>query len=396
MIIKKYYGKNETEAIMLAKEDLGKDAIVTNIKKITPKGIFKFFRKPTVEITAAIDNVSVPSNNIYSGNSAIEDKIKNIQSLLEKQLEERDKEKAAKTQEQNSENKVKNKDRDNEEVYQREDNLVKEKIQEEEPFYKNHYAKLTYKQLIKNGVDERYSKQIMNEVQVGSELSLDQTLSAVYQKLVLKLGQPKEIVVEKDKCKFVFLLGPTGVGKTTTIAKIASQLSIYKGAKVALMTLDTYRIAAVEQLKTYANILDLPIKVIYSTDEFQKVKDDFASYDIVLVDTAGMSYRNKEKQDEVNNYINLINRDERDVYLVLSATTKHMDLVTIAKHYTELSEYSIIFTKLDETTNLGCILNLKMLTGADLSYVTTGQIVPDDISLINTQSIAKQLIGGIE
>ena len=73
-----------------------------------------------------------------------------------------------------------------------------------------------------------------------------------------------------------------------------------------------------------------------------------------------------------------------------------MDLITIAKHYTELSEYSILFTKLDETTNLGCILNLKMLTGADLSYVTTRQIVPDDISVINTQSIAKQLIGGIE
>lgn len=376
MIIKKYYGKNETEAIMLAKDDLGKDAIVTNIKRITPKGVFKIFRKSTVEITAAIDDVSVSSSNIYSGNSAVEEKIKSIQSLLEKQLEERNKEKSDEIQEQ--------------------DNItVKKKIQEE-TFYENHYAELTYKQLIKNGVEERYAKQIMTEVQVGNELSLDQTLSAVYQKIVLKLGQSKEITVEKDKCKFIFFLGPTGVGKTTTIAKIASHLSIYKGVKVALMTLDTYRIAAVEQLKTYANILELPIKVVYSTDEFKEVKDDFASYDIVLVDTAGMSYKNKEKQHEVNNYINLINKEEREIYLVLSTTTKYMDLITIAKRYTELSDYSILFTKLDETTNLGCILNLKMLTGADLSYVTSGQIVPDDISLINTQSIAKQLIGGIE
>ncbi len=375
MIIKKYYGKNETEAIMLAKEDLGKDAIVTNIKKVIPKGIFKFFRKPTVEITAAIDDVSASTRNMYSVDSAIEERIQSIQSLLEKQLEERNKEKTNEIQE---------------------DNLVINKNKEEEMFFENPYIELTYKQLIKNGVEERYAKKIISEVQVGNGMSLEQTLSAIYQKIVLKLGQSKEIEVENDKCKFIFFLGPTGVGKTTTIAKIASHLSIYKGVKVALMTLDTYRIAAVEQLKTYANILELPIKVVYSTDEFKEVKDDFASYDIVLVDTAGMSYKNKEKQDEVNNYINIIKKEEREIYLVLSTTTKYMDLITIAKHYTELSEYSILFTKLDETTNLGCILNLKMLTGADLSYVTTGQIVPDDISVINTQSIAKQLIGGIE
>lgn len=374
MIIKKYYGKNETEAIMSAKEDLGKDAIVTNIKKVTPKGIFKIFHKPTVEITAAIDDVSVSSRNIYSTNSAMEERIQSIQSLLEKQLEERSKEKFSEIEEE----------------------IVINTGKGGETFYENPYVELTYKQLIKNGVEERYAKKIISEVQVGKGMSLDQTLSAVYQKIVLKLGQAKGIEVENDKCKFIFFLGPTGVGKTTTIAKIASHLSIYKGVKVALMTLDTYRIAAVEQLKTYANILELPIKVVYSTDEFEKVKDDFASYDVVLVDTAGMSYKNKEKQDEVNGYINVINKEEREIYLVLSTTTKYTDLVTIAKRYTELSEYSILFTKLDETTNLGGILNLKLLTGADLSYVTTGQIVPDDISLMNTQSIAKQLIGGIE
>ena len=206
---------------------------------------------------------------------------------MEKQLEERNKEKQNEIQE---------------------DNFVINKNKEEEMFFENPYIELTYKQLIKNGVEERYAKKIISEVQVGNGMSLEQTLSAIYQKIVLKLGQSKEIEVENDKCKFIFFLGPTGVGKTTTIAKIASHLSIYKGVKVALMTLDTYRIAAVEQLKTYANILELPIKVVYSTDEFKEVKDDFASYDIVLVDTAGMSYKNKEKQDEVNNYINIIKK----------------------------------------------------------------------------------------
>ncbi len=392
MIIKKYYGESETEAIMLAKEDLGKDAIVTNIKKITPKGIFKLFRKPQVEITAAVDDASTVNQKDLATTAAIEEKIEYIQSLLEQQTEEKNLNKNHESLKDSNSDMSGNVQTShlNREYY---DN--KEKINQEE-ILDNPYVEIIYRQLLENGTDEEYIKQIFSEIQIEKDFTLKQTLSQVYQKIILKLGQPKSIEVEKDKCKFIFFIGPTGVGKTTTIAKIASHLSIYKDAKVALLTLDTYRIAAVEQLKTYSNILELPLKVIYSPEEFNNVKDDFAAYDIVLVDTAGMSYRNKEKQNEIEKYLNIIDKKHREVYLVLSATTKYEDLINITKQYKSLADYKLIFTKLDETSNYGCILNIKMLTDADLSYITTGQIVPDDILVINTQHIAKQLLGGIE
>ena len=369
MIIKKYIGENETEAIMLAKEDLGKDAIVTNVKKIYPKGIFKFFRKASVEITAAIDNNISHASNISSdgyrppNNSTFEEKIQHLQTLLQSQKVE--------------------------ETIDEEKEVIKRK--------ENQYIDIIHQQLLENGIEEKYIKNLINEVRIKSELSLEETLALVYQKIVLKLGQANKIEVEEGKCKFVFFVGPTGVGKTTTIAKIASFLSIYKGAKVALLTLDTFRIAAVDQLKTYASILELPIKVAYSIEEFESIKDDFKEYDLVLVDTAGMSHKNKEKQEELEKYLDAIDEDIRETFLVLSSTTKYVDLINIVKHYSSfLVDYSLLFTKLDETTNIGCIFNLKLLTGANLSYVTIGQNVPDDILIIDTQRIAKQLLGGVD
>ena len=388
MIIKKYYGESETEAVLLAKEDLGKDAIVTNIKKNYPKGIFKYFRKPTVEITAAIDNTSSYNQKDIPYNMTIEEKIKHIQSILESQTEERTKEKIS---ERFIDGKISERFIDGKNSERNIDDRTSENI-----FGNNKYAETIFEQLLKNGLEEKYINQIFREVQIKEDLSLDQTLSLIYQRLVLKLGQTKNIEIEKDKCKFIFFIGPTGVGKTTTIAKIASSLSIYKDAKVALLTLDTYRIAAVEQLKTYASILDLPIEVIYSIEEFNNIKDDFSAYDIVLVDTAGMSYKNKEKQQEIEKYVNIIDEDSKEIYVTLSLTTKYEDLINIVKHYSSLADYSLLFTKLDETSNIGCILNLKMVTGADLSYVTIGQNVPDDILIIDTQSIAKQLLGGVK
>ena len=365
MIIKKYFGKNEMEAIMLAREELGKDAIVTNVKKITPKGIFRIFGRPRVEITAAVDH---PDPTL-----AIEEKIRNIQKLLEKQVEEKVEEKV-------------------EESNVKESNVKEQSLTDS----KNLYSQTIYKQLIKKEVEEEYAKQILDEVQIKEDSSLDRALSLVYQKIVLKLGQAKGIEIEKNKNKFIFFIGPTGVGKTTTIAKIASHLSLYEGAKVALLTLDTYRIAAVEQLKTYANILGLPFNVIYTVEEIKEKKAEYDSYDIILVDTAGMSHKNKEKQEEVEGFIESIKENQRETYLVLSITTKYKDLKKIVNQYSKMTRFSILFTKLDETSNLGCILNLKMLTKASLSYITFGQMVPDDISLLNTQSIAKQLLGGIE
>ena len=218
---------------------------------------------------------------------------------------------------------------------------------------------------------------------------------SMYQKIVLKLGQIHTIGGEGG-AKYLFFIGPTGVGKTTTIAKIASMLKMDQKKKIALMTADTYRIAAVEQLTTYANILDIPLHVVYSPEEVKEAKERLKDYDIVLVDTAGRSYKNREQRDDLERLLNSVPPQEREVFLVLSATTKYYDLLRITENYLQITDYALIFTKLDETSSIGNLLNIHMKTGAPLSYATFGQNVPDDISVIDPQNIAKQLLGGSE
>ena len=258
--------------------------------------------------------------------------------------------------------------------------------------------KLIYDQLIENDVTPENARIILKEVEnrIETDSSVDNVLSHIYQKIVLKLGQPKAITLEEGKTKFVFFIGPTGVGKTTTIAKIASSMKLQANAKIALVTLDTYRIAAVEQLKTYANILSVPLKVVYSNQELLGMKEEFEDYDLVLIDTAGRSHKNVDQVADIKEMLEITSEDLREIYLVLSATTKYKDLLQIIETYKKLAGFQLIFTKLDETLCWGNILNVRMLTQAPLSYMTFGQNVPDDIGKIDAQKIAKQLLGGSE
>ena len=201
-----------------------------------------------------------------------------------------------------------------------------------------------------------------------------------------------------DKTKIAFFIGPTGVGKTTTIAKLASKYKINEGKKIAFITSDTYRIAAVEQLNTYASILDIPVKVIYSPGEITEALNEFKKFDMIFIDTAGRSHKDEKQKNELFELINCVDEDKYDVekYLVLSVTTKYKDLLNIVDAFKEVTDYRILFTKLDETVTLGNILNIKLYTGASLSYTTYGQNVPDDIEVTNVQKLAKQLLGGNE
>lgn len=411
MQIKKFQGKTETEAIMLAKEELGKDAVVMNVRVVKPKGIYRLFKKTLVEITAAVDeNVSYNSgeemltklqaiqkkeevltetkieNDIRKSsvektevikedntNKQLEDKLNSLQQLLEKQMQLKlEEERIQKQEEEQEENETEEKNKNIECV------------------------QLIYNQLISNEVDERYAETIINEIKnnLKKEATLDNVLASIYQKIILKLGQPKTIQIGEEQPKFIFFIGPTGVGKTTTIAKIASELKVQKKSKIALITSDTYRIAAVEQLRTYANILGIPLKVVYSEEEMKKAREEFKEYDLVLVDTAGRSHKSREQRDDIESLLLSVPEEERETYLVLSATTKYRDLLNIADVYSEVTKYNIIFTKLDETSCIGNILNIRMHTGAELSYTTLGQNVPEDIEIINPQNVAKQLLGG--
>ena len=190
------------------------------------------------------------------------------------------------------------------------------------------------------------------------------------------------------------------MGKTTTIAKLASRYAVDEKKKVALLTADTYRIAAAEQLRTYANILEVPFRVIYTKEEVITAIQDFKEYDYIFVDTAGHSHQNEQQLGDMKVLLDTLKEEHDDVtiqcqcFLVLSATTKYKDLLKIAQTYRELTEYQLIFTKLDETSTLGNLLNLKLASDSPVSYVTYGQNVPDDIEQFNAQKTVKQLLGG--
>ena len=421
MVIKKYIAATENEAIALAKAELGEDVTIMNIKENNPKGLSKLFKKSSVEVTAAVDDVKKEQVRPESKTAAA-DFEKLQQALNAGRFKPASDSKSARIEE-NKERLVRNNQiiRDNvvdivsdkidpnNEIEQKlntlQDLIEKQmaaSVKDEQQKYdkkedKNKaYLDLIRRQLLDNDVEMSYIEQIIDDIKgsIGSNSSLDNILAGVYQKIVLKIGQPHLIDTQNKKTRFIFFIGPTGVGKTTTIAKIASTMKLSKKVKVALVTSDTYRIAAVEQLRTYANILSIPLKVVYTAEEMENIRDELIDYDLVLIDTAGRSHNNVEQKEDLIKLLGAIPQDEQEVYLVLSSTTKYKDLVRISQTYSEMTKYNLIFTKLDETDTIGNIYNLRVLTSAPLSYATWGQNVPDDIGKFNAQKIAKQLLGG--
>ncbi|MBQ7775004.1 MAG: AAA family ATPase, partial [Lachnospiraceae bacterium] len=259
------------------------------------------------------------------------------------------------------------------------------------------FLKLLYNMMVDNEVDERYANQIIDGLDKGYKpgQSYDHLLANVYQRLILKFGKNNGITPAEEGPKVVLFIGPTGVGKTTTIAKLASKYALEEKKQVALLTTDTYRIAAAEQLRTYANILQVPFRVLYTEDELVKAIKDFYTYDYIFIDTTGHSHQNEEQKENVKNLIQCVNGvAQSQSFLVLSATTKYRDLLKIVDNYEPVADYELIFTKLDETYTLGNILNLRLHTGASIAYVTYGQNVPEDIEVFDPQATVKTLLGG--
>lgn len=393
MIIKKFQGKTESEAVENAKKELGSNVVVMNVRNVKRKGLFGFLKPQLIEVTVALEEENeqkfmpvrreeqkeikeapaqplvdaLSKEAVRDENSAIEEKLDTLHTLLEQQLQRPEEAKAS------------------------------EEEEEEKPDEMERFMKLLYNTMLDNEVNELYANQIIDEMEKMNKpgMPIDYALANVYQKMILKFGKTEKITAAEKGPKAVFFVGPTGVGKTTTIAKIASKFSVEEGRRIALVTADTYRIAAAEQLRTYANILDVPFRVIYSTEEMVQALKDFRDYDFILVDTAGHSHHNEAQTETMKGFVHSLDGlAEKEVFLVLSATTKYKDLLSIADAYSEITDYRLIFTKLDETTTLGNLLNIKLHTGAELAYVTCGQNVPDDIETFNPQRTVKQLLGG--
>ena len=260
------------------------------------------------------------------------------------------------------------------------------------------FTRMLYNKMIDHEVDERYVNQALSDLDqmINAGNSMDYLLSNVYQKMVLKVGVPKQISIKGEGApSVVFLVGPTGVGKTTTLAKLASQFKVTMNKKVAFLTADTFRIAAAQQLSTYADILDVKSTVLMAPEDLVAALNENKENDIIFVDTVGFSHTNEEQQKNLAKLLSLVPaKYSKQVYLVLSATTKYSDLKRIVDAYKSFTDFSLIFTKLDETENYGNIYNIRQYSGKNLSYITNGQKVPEDIDVLDPQKLVKNLLGG--
>ena len=288
MIIKKFQGKTEEEATVLAKKELGSMAVIMNVRTVKQKGIRALFKKPFVEVTAALEDEPDRSNVKPILPAATVRRT--LQSAREELEKEGIKEVTYKEPEPAPIKVTRTESKESlEEKLESLHSLIEQQMSreviegdfDEDTDEQMAFFKLIYNTLIDNEVDEIYANEIIDELgkikKSGS--GIDIFLANIYQKMILQFGQPSTVTPATEGAKLVFFIGPTGVGKTTTIAKIASKLSVDDKKKVALLTTDTYRIAAAEQLRTYANILDAPFKVIYTEDEIKSALDEFKEYE---------------------------------------------------------------------------------------------------------------------
>ncbi len=360
MKVKKFVAKDMPEAMKKIRADLGEEAVILNSKRIVTGGFFGLFTKKKIEVIAAIDEEERqrPRWN----------EIKHVppeKQDLKEEVEELKKVVASIS----SPASLSSQDR------------LPEKIQQIDQM------------LSEQEVSPYLREQVVEELLATWYRSDAPTDALLYEKT-------RDFFIEKMKKlsfgpvtsgpKIIHLVGPTGVGKTTTVAKIAAYYHLEKKQEVAFITTDTYRIAAVDQLKTYAKILNIPVEVAYSPADFQRAIEKFQNKDMIFVDSAGRNFQKQQYVKELQTMIDF--NEEMTTYLVLSLTSKYKDMKNIVHQFSHIPIDRFVFTKKDETSTLGAMVNLVTEANKGVAYVTTGQNVPDDIEIADATRIVDWLL----
>jgi len=245
-----------------------------------------------------------------------------------------------------------------------------------------------YNLLLEQGVKENIARELIEELKNDKEKINTGDLK---ENIKIEIGNPAPIN-DGQTSKIIAFIGPTGVGKTTTIAKLAAKFALEKDLEVGMVTADTYRIAAVQQLETYSDIMNIPLEVVYSEKELKEViNGKFKDFDLIFLDTAGSSWTDKIQLGRLKNFT------DKDIvtetHLLISLNTKTEDINKILDNFSTLEPDKILLTKVDEASKYGDILNLRKKYNLPYSYITYGQDVPDDIVEADTNKLLDYLLG---
>ena len=361
------------EAMKLVRNELGDNAIILNSRVIMTGGFLGLFKKRSIEVVAALDS-SVINGDLPAASRGI---YPVHEKLVVQQKKEQDLEEVS----------------DGKSLVQTvyvHDHREKEAAMSLPESISNIKYLLLKQELNGVVIDEIVHTCIKTWYKQDENLSHDDILSIVKQELLKKISHLSFGGISYSK-KYINVVGPTGVGKTTTLAKIAAESILSFNKKVAFITTDTYRIAAIEQLKTYATILNVPVEVCYNLDDFQQAKKKFAEYDLVFIDTAGRNFRNPKYISDLKEIIDF--NHEMETLLVLSLTSKQSDMEEINEQFSSIYIDKFIFTKADETSTYGAMYNMIRRENRALAYITNGQNVPDDLVAATPEDVVDFIVG---
>lgn len=362
MKMKKYIAPSIAEAMKSIRAELGEDAVIINSKVVETKKLFGLIKQKHFEVLAGVDQIEVKP------------KVEQLPDL------EVGLNLSASTTQPKLDEKVTSTDVLKKELADLKSMMKSIQRQSVQSQYPELFLPIV-QFLKKQELSEELITEISDELFVhyqnsNSQMTQKQMWEQVELSLRVKLEKLSFGGLTYEK-KYINVFGPTGVGKTTTIAKMAARSVLEKKKRIGFITTDTYRIAAIEQLKIYANLLQAPLEIVYNAQDYQRAVQKMENVDLVFIDTAGRNYKEGKYVSDIKELIDF--REMSESFLVLSLTSKEKDMEIIIEQFNDVPIEKFIFTKIDETNSIGTIFNLMIKYNKGLAYYTDGQEVPEDI-----------------
>lgn len=402
MRVKRYVVKDLPEAVTLIRAELGKDAVILDSKEIRIGGFMGMFRQKKMEVIAAIETGArkQPETPQRKASPQVNAVVEQILQTAQRSNTEAHTAAAASTAIAPANAIDKRAEREQfiiDEIRELREYMTKLSKQQRDINSLSAPLLALKERLLEQELDMEWIERLVESIaeqqrSVSAEYSREQVWQLAAEQLHEWMAPFGQADLSRE-AYVVHFVGPTGVGKTTTIAKLAAEQTIKLGRKVGFITSDTYRIAAVDQLRTYANILNVPLEVVFSPMDLPKAFKQLSDCELILMDTAGRNFRSELHVSEVNSLLQ--SNEPSETILVLSLTGKTKDMSLIAERFSQYSIKKVLFTKLDETSVYGAIFNIIMNYGFSPTYWASGQTVPDDIERFNLKSYIDLLLGAL-